>query len=145
MLFWHFLAPKSSQNRSWMRLVFQNAIFHEILAPPMNFNVFRPNLSPKIEPRGSQERHFFVFVFDFEFGTIWVPFWLPKGLPLGVLSVLKSLPQNGPNLIFQKERSHTVSKEPSRASKRRSRAPNRLPRGSQEAPRSAQEAFKRLQ
>ena len=47
--------------------------------------VFAVPKRSKIDPRGSQKRLFFIFAFDFDFGTILVPFWLPKCLPLGVL------------------------------------------------------------
>ena len=95
----------------------------------------------KIDPKGSQKRLFFIFVFDFDFGTILVPFWLPKGLPLGALSVPKSLPKNGPNLISQKERPNTLQDLPREPSRR----PGKLPRASQEAPRTPPRRSTRLQ
>ena len=40
VLFGHFLAPKSCQHRSWMRLVFQNVNFPEIVEILMEFDDF---------------------------------------------------------------------------------------------------------
>ena len=112
-----------------------------------NMTLHRLPKRSKIDPRASQERLFFVFVFDFVFGTILVPFWLPKCLPLGTLFGAKIDPKNDQKLNFKKDRPKSAPRRPKSspgtpqdAPRAPQDAPKRLPRRPRDAPRSPQDA-----
>ena len=93
------------------RIIFKNAVF----APVLRFLLRKPYLGgqdgaqkgPRWDQDGSKTvlaAVFSVFVFDFVFGTILVPFWLPKCLPLGTLFGAKIDPKIDQNLISKEDR-----------------------------------------
>ena len=90
---------------------------------------------PKIDPRASQERLFFVFVFDSVFGTIFDPFWLPKCLPFGTLLATK-IDQKSDQKSF---RSWTGENVAPRSPQDRPRAPQDAPRAPPGRPGTPQE------
>ena len=108
-----------------------------------------PNGTPKrpqIDPRGSQESLFFVFVFVFVFDTILDPFWLPKPSPLGTLFGAK-IDKKTVKISSPKK---MVPRAPQDAPKRLPRRPweapgppKTPPRGPQDPPRGPQEHPKR--
>ena len=53
-----------------------------------------PPKRPKVDPSRSQEAIFSLLNFDLILGSIFIPFWLPKCLPLGTLLATKIIPKN---------------------------------------------------
>ena len=106
--------------------------------------VFAVPKRSKIDPRGSQKRLFFIFVFDFDFGTILVPFWLPECPPWGVLFGAKIDPQNDQNPSRPRRALRYAPRAPPGAHKTPQEAPKSLSRGAKDAPKTLHEALKRL-
>ena len=91
-----FSGSKSCKNRSWTLVIFQKVVFHEILAPPIEFEVFSPQLAPQNDPKSTHEapkRIFFCASFSSSFlerfrshfgsqnASRWAPFSVPKSIP----------------------------------------------------------------
>ena len=118
-----------------------------------------PPKRPKVDPSRSQEAIFSILNFDLILGSIFIPFWLPKCLPLGTLLATKIVqknsrspqdsprsPQDGPKIGQDGPRAPKIvsrlpkvlpreSKIVPGASKIASRLPKMLPRDPKVAPR----------
>ena len=93
---------------------------------------------PQIDPRASQERLFFVFVFESDFWSILDPSWLPKWLPLGTLWAPSWRPKSMPKSIKIWSRKKIAPREPQdapRAPLGGTGTPQEVPGRPQEAPR----------
>ena len=104
-----------------MLLVFQNVIFHEILAPPMNFDVFlTPRLS-RNDPKSTQEapkRLFFSSSFSSSFlERFWTHFGSQNPPPLGTLFGAKIDQKNDQNFISEKDGPKSAPRRPQEAPK----------------------------
>ena len=107
-----------------------------------------PPKRPKVDPSRSQEAMFSILNFDLILGSIFIPFWLPKCLPLGTTFAPKIVPKNYKKSKFPKSHLKTTQFRPKiapRGSKRLQEAPKRLPRDSQEAQKAPQEAPQSLE
>ena len=119
-----------------------------------------PPKRPKVDPSRSQEAIFSILNFDLILGSIFIPFWLPKCLPLGTLLATKIIqknsrspqdsprsPQDGPKIGQDGPRAPKTTprcpqgapKVPPRPSQDPPRSPQDPPRCSQETPKSPQE------
>ena len=145
-----------------MRLVFQNIVFHEILAPPIDLNVFSHQLAPPNDPKLTQEAPrsiLFMCLFSTSIlGRFWCHFGSPNASLLAPFSVPKSLPEtiifSSPKKIAPRAPQDAPRGAPERP-KRRPEAPKGSPRailgakighlGAQEAPKMLQKASKRAQ
>ena len=91
---------------------------------------------PKIDPSRSQEATFSLLNFDLVLGSILVPFWLPKCLPLGTLLTTKIHQKNDKKLDCSKCRFKIATRPPKTAPAPPKSAP-RLPKTTPRPPKSS--------
>jgi len=96
---------------------------------------------PKIDPSRSQEATFSVLNFDLNLGSILVPFWLPKCLPLGTLLATKIDPKNDPKFDCSKCRVQIATRPP----KTSPGFPQERPKTPQDHPKTCQEPLREPQ
>ena len=94
---------------------------------------------PKIDPSRSQEATFSLLNFDLNLGSILVPFWLPKCLPLGTLLATKIDPKNNQKFDCSKCRVQIATRPP----KTSPGPPQERPKTRQDHPKTPKELPKR--
>ena len=97
-----------------------------------------PPKPPQIDPSRSQEATFSLLNFDLIFGSILVPFWLPKCLPFGTLLATKIDQKNDQKLGCSKCRSKIATRPPKTSPGPPQECP-KTPRSPQDLPRLPQE------
>ena len=98
-----------------------------------------PPKRPKIDPSRSQEATFSLLNFDLVLGSILMPFWLPKCLPLGTLLATKIHQKNDQELDCSKCRFKIATRPPKTAPG----PPQERPKTPQDHPKTTQELPKR--
>ena len=93
----------------------------------------------RIDPSRSQEANFSLLNFDFDFGSILVPFWLPKCLPLGTLLATQIDQKNDSKFDCSKCRLKIATRPP----KTPPGPPQERPKTPQDHPKTRQELPKR--
>ena len=97
-----------------------------------------PPKRPKIDPSRSQEAIFSLLNFDLVLGSILVPFWLPKCLPLGTLLATKTDQKNNQKIDCSKCRLKIATRPP----KTSPGLPKSTPRSSKTTPRSPKSSLR---
>ena len=104
-----------------------------------------PPKRPKVDPSRSQEAIFSILNFDLILGSIFIPFWLPKCLPLGTLLATKIFqknsrsPQDSPR---SPQDGPKIGQDGPRAPKTTPRCPQGAPKTSQDPPKTPQDRLK---
>ena len=98
-----------------------------------------PPKRPKIDPSRSQEATFSLLNFDLVLGSILVPFWLPKCLPLGTLLATQIDQKNDSKFDCSKCRLKIATRPP----KTSPGPPQERPKTPQDHPKTPQEPAKR--
>ena len=107
---------------------------------PIKMPPGHPPKRPQIDPSRPQQATFSLLNFDLIFGSILVPFWLPKCLPLGTLLATKIDPKNDRKFVCSKCRVQIATRPP----KTSPGPPQERPKTPQDHPKTPQELSKRL-
>ena len=104
-----------------------------------------PPKRPKVDPSRSQEAIFSILNFDLILGSIFIPFWLPKCLPLGTLLATKIIQKNSRSPQYSPRSPQDgpkIGQDGPRAPKTTPRCPQGAPKTSQDPPKTPQDRLK---